>query len=359
MPSVKGFPPTMVQKLRFKPDGDNTHMRRLERGVALQLVVGKTTKTWRALVYTKGKPKTVKLGRFPQMKADEATKAALYYWEHRATIEAEAEAPKAGPVTFKDVASDWLEQHVEGRHLIAAGQFRRKLELYLNPNLGDLPFRDIGRDRIREMVKQIRHRNGAAQANAVFAVLRNIMRWYQADHEDYTSPIVPGMNRDKPRARDRVLSDEEIRLIWHACDAEGCFGSIVQLCLLTAQRSRKVSEMRWSDIDFREGVWSIRQKPREKGTAGVLVLPSQAMQIIEAQPRQEGDPFVFPGVAGKPFNNFSRSKARLDQRLSEMPNWTVHDLRRTARSLMPRVGVRPRRRRARPWACAGRRARNL
>jgi integrase len=109
--------------------------------------------------------------------------------------------------------------------------------------------------------------------------------------------------------------------------------------LLTAQRSRKVAAMKWDDID--DGVWSVPKEPREKDTGGALALPQMALAIIEAQPRLASSPYVFParGRSG-PFVGFGPGKAALDAKLPEgLRNWTIHDLRRTARSLMARAGV--------------------
>jgi integrase len=79
------------------------------------------------------------------------------------------------------------------------------------------------------------------------------------------------------------------------------------------------------------------------------------LDVIEAQPRIEGNPHVFPGVLRQgrrrkdgtlpsmppAFNSFSQRKGELDERLKDMKPWTIHDLRRTAKSLMARAGVRP------------------
>jgi integrase len=67
--------------------------------------------------------------------------------------------------------------------------------------------------------------------------------------------------------------------------------------------------------------------------------------IIESQPHFSASPFVFAGCPSGHFNSWSQHKAELDAELKKMlPNmqpWTIHDLRRTARSLMSRAGVRP------------------
>jgi integrase len=62
--------------------------------------------------------------------------------------------------------------------------------------------------------------------------------------------------------------------------------------------------------------------------------------IIEAQPRLTSNPYVFAGRGGGHMKGFSKCKRALDSRLPDIEPWTIHDLRRTARSLMSRAGVR-------------------
>jgi integrase len=104
--------------------------------------------------------------------------------------------------------------------------------------------------------------------------------------------------------------------------------------------------------DINDGVWTIAKDDRDKGTAGALALPKMALELIEAQPRFN-NPHVFAGSArgrrrkstarppGPPaFNSWSQRKDKLDAKL-DIPPWVIHDLRRTARSLMARADVRP------------------
>jgi integrase len=165
-----------------------------------------------------------------------------------------------------------------------------------------------------------------------------VMNWYAARNDDYNPPIVRGMRRQSPhgQARARVLSDDEIRAIWNAAETSGAFGAIVRIALLTAQRRAKIITMRWSDISD-DGEWTIPKEPREKDSAGVLALPATALAIIHAQPQLGDNPFVFAGRADGPVNGISKFKSRLDQ-ASGVSGWRLHDLRRTARSLMSRAG---------------------
>jgi integrase len=144
----------------------------------------------------------------------------------------------------------------------------------------------------------------------------------------------------KTRKRSRILNDSEIRAVWQVAEDCGRFGAIVQLALLTAQRREKIAGMRWSDVSV-DGTWTVPADDRAKGTGGALVLPAVALNIIKRQARISDNPFVFAGKGDGPFSGFSKSKRELDAELPGMAGWQVHDLRRSARSLMARAGVRP------------------
>jgi integrase len=92
--------------------------------------------------------------------------------------------------------------------------------------------------------------------------------------------------------------------------------------------------MRWQDVQ--DGVWTIPAESREKGNAEELPLPQMALDIIDAQPRFAGSSFV---IARK--NYHTKAKADFVAKLPPMPQWQLHDLRRTARSLLARAGIRP------------------
>jgi integrase len=184
----------------------------------------------------------------------------------------------------------------------------------------------------------------ASNGRAVLNICRSLMSWYATRDDRFNSPIEKGMNRDQrsadARKRSRVLDDVEIRLLWKACEDLGTYGALVQLLLLSGQRLRKVASMQWDDISA-DGIWTIRTAEREKGTGGKLKLPQLALDILDRLPRIAGNPHAFAASrSAKALNDFSKCKALLDARLpADMPPWVLHDLRRTARSLMPRAKV--------------------
>jgi integrase len=243
--------------------------------------------------------------------------------------------------TFGAVVGNWRKRHVERNGLRSQSEINRLLDRHVLPVWGDREFTTVKRSDIATLLDQVEDRHGARQADYVLNIVRSIMNWHATRTDGYGPPIVRGMRRQSAhaQARARVLIDEEIRAIWNAAESNGTFGGIIRLCLLTAQRSRKVATMRWADVSD-EGKWTIPKEAREKDTGGVLALPKAALAIIRAQPRLVSNPYVFGSRSEKPYRGFSAGKVALDAKLpAGTPPWVVHDLRRTARSLMSRAGI--------------------
>lgn len=244
------------------------------------------------------------------------------------------EAPKVAPETFEQVADRWLRRETTGYR--SADEIRRILDVYVLPDWRERPFVEIRRRDIIALLDKIEDEHGQRQAHYMLAVVRRIMRWQAGRDDEYSCPVVPGMSSYKPKQheRKRTLDDDEIRAVWAACS--GRFGAIVKLCLLTGQRRDKVAGMLWGALDG--DTWAVPAEARQKGTGGFLRLPAAALAIINEQPRTT-DPRVFAG-----FNGWSKCKVALDMASGvtidkDGVSWTVHDLRRTARSLMSRACV--------------------
>jgi integrase len=239
--------------------------------------------------------------------------------------------------TVSDVADQWLERHVRSNKQRTERERGRIVSRYLVPSIGDQVFADVRRKDIAELLDRIEDESGKPMADGVLNTFRAMSKWVQQRDENYHPPLTAGMSR-VPKGegrRKRILADDEIRAIWRV---QGQYGDFVRLALLTAQRREKLITLRSDDI--KDGVWTIRTEPREKGNPGKLVLPQTALDIIRAQPRFVGNLHVFAGRNGGPTSAFGAGqyKARFDE-LCGVTGWRIHDLRRTARSLMARAGV--------------------
>jgi integrase len=273
------------------------------------------------------------------------------------------EAPRR-PRTFESVRDDFLKRHVrrdghgsvplrssrEIHRIFCGPKFARWIEEgskglapavespYIPKSWHSRPFEGIRRIDVTELLDEVQDKSGPRQADAVLAQLSSMFNWYASRSDDYVSPIVRGMKRTKPKERERkrILDDNEIRRLWEAAGEAGTFGAFVRTALLTGQRREKVARMKWSAIVG--DVWIIETEEREKGNAQRLRLPPRAIEVINGQPRIEGNPHVFTGRGAKAMAAFSQQKKELD-RTAQIAPWVIHDLRRTARSLMARARV--------------------
>jgi len=139
------------------------------------------------------------------------------------------------------------------------------------------------------------------------------------------------------QSRERVLTDKEVVQVWNAA-GDDRFGKIVRLLILTGCRRDEIGGLRWSEVDLDAGTITIAAERSKNRRSHCLVLPQMALDILASIPRQ-GD-FVFGRRAG--FNVYSHSTEALRHRLpATMPEWTLHDIRRTFRTGLGALGVLP------------------
>jgi integrase len=240
------------------------------------------------------------------------------------------EPPKAQPDSVAAVAENWLKRVVDAKRYRTADETRRIVKKYIIPHLGQRVFVELKRSELTAWLDVIEDEHGPRMADRACATLKTIAHWVQSRGDDYTPPFAKGMRRANTNGRERILTDAEIKSFWKSTETIGGRGDCLRLLLLTAQRKAKVLGMRWQDVNP-EGVWTIPSAEREKGTGGALKLPELALELIRKQLRMNSDDRVFP---------FRESV--LDQTSAAVSNgngWHIHDLRRTARSLMSRAGV--------------------
>ena len=261
--------------------------------------------------------------------------------------QAALQAKRAAKNTVNAVLDLFIARHVE-KNLRSAETVKRCLELDVRPKIGSKSIYDLKRKDIVDMLDAIEDDGRAVTADRVLAYVRKAFNWYATRDEEFKSPIIKGMARTKPaeRARDRILADDEIRSLWKALESPKSpepFRNIVRVLLFTAQRRDEIGLMRAEEID---GDTLIIPADRYKtGIENAVPLTDHARKWIGD--RKSG--FMFSTTNGeKAFSGYSKAKIQLDDVIAEqrkadglkpMPEWVLHDLRRTARSLMSRAGV--------------------
>ena len=335
--AVRGLPvPATGNKLHHFTDAVVSGSQ-VPRGLCVRV----TANGVRAFVlryFLAGRERLVTIGRWPDWSAIAAVREAR---ELRQRIDrgedplaARAKATAIERNTLRSVVETYLER--EGGRLRSADRQRQTFERLVYPELGDRPIDGIRRGDVVRLLDQIEDKSGPVMADRTLAILRRVLSWHAVRHDDFASPIIRGMSRTKPkeRARSRTLSDAEIRAVWEAAEGAGVFGNLVRFLLTTGARRTEAAAARWGEIAGSH--WLL---PAARNKAKVdLVRPLSALALA-ALPDRGAGPFVFSTDHGRtPFSGFSKSKRRLDQ-ASGVVGWRLHDLRRTARSLMSRAGV--------------------
>jgi integrase len=160
------------------------------------------------------------------------------------------------------------------------------------------------------------------------------MNWHSTRSDTFRSPIVRGMKRAKEQARSRILDDDELRAIWRTTgEYRHPFGAMLRFILLTATRRNEVRFAKRSEITGTE--WTIPAS-RYKTKIDHVIPLSQA--ALAAMGNTEANGFIFTANGKQAIGGLDRHKRAIDK-ASEVTGWVVHDLRRTARSLMSRAGV--------------------
>jgi integrase len=248
-------------------------------------------------------------------------------------------AAEAGQHTLRAISERYLAR--EGERLRTTENRRATLKRLVFPKLGDRPIHEIRRIDIVHLLDEIEDTCGAAMADQVLAFLRRIMNWHATRSSDFNSPIVRGMARTKSenRERARILTDDELRAVWATAEKyPGPWGQFVRFLLLTAARRTEVACITRSEIS--NGNWTIPAARYKTGAEVVLPLSSAAKKVLAEAPHIQGCDYVFSTDARHPISGFSAFKLRFDLECG-VREWRLHDLRRTARSLMSRAGVNP------------------
>jgi integrase len=229
----------------------------------------------------------------------------------------------------------------EGGKLRTTAKRRATLERLVLPQWGTWQISDIKRSDVRRLLDEIEDERGGAMADQVLALLRRIMNWHAAYDDDFVCPIVRGMACRKPedRERERVLTDDELRAVWTTAGSfTGPWGEFIRFLLLTACRRTEAAAMTWAEIEG--DVWTIASERHKTGATVSLPLSCAARDLIASLPRIDGCDFVFTTDGRRPISGFSTFKLKFDIACG-VKDWRLHDLRRTARSLLSRAGVNP------------------
>jgi integrase len=246
-----------------------------------------------------------------------------------------AKAVLAQADTVQTICENFLQR--EGKKLRTRNQMERALRRMIYPAIGDRLIGDIKRSEINKLLDRIEDASGERSAELAFQYLRRVCNWHSVRDDDFRSPIVPGMSRYNKgeHRRERILSDDEIRLLWQATEAGDTFSALVRFLLLTAARRSEATGLTWQEVTG--NVWLLPAVRHKLKTDLARPLSKVALAIVHSQPRIHDSPYVFTTTGNHPIH-LGRGKREFDKRCA-VREWRLHDIRRTSRTLLARAGI--------------------
>lgn len=223
----------------------------------------------------------------------------------------------------------------------------RHLKVHLEP-LHDKPIEGITRGHIKPELERIATEAGAPTADKVRSTLSAMYGW-AIEREIYQGDNPVGLIKplDEYKPRERVLSDAELAAVWRAADPAKPYGRIVRLLILTGQRRDEIGSLRWSEIeamdDVKRALIALPAQRTKNGTPHTVPLSAPALEVLDGCKARDRE-FVFSRT-DTGFSAWSKNKTKLDTAAAALTDfdgdWTLHDLRRTCRTGLSRIGVLP------------------
>jgi integrase len=279
--------------------------------------------------------------------ARKAASAALHELERgndpaalkfEARAAAEAASADRERDTVEHLASQFIEKYAKRK--TRKNSWRQAEHVFNNivlPAWHGRVIHDIARRDIRELVENVAV-DRPIMANRALGHISKFFNWLCEQDIIAASPSAGVKPPAKENARDRVLSDAEIKALWHACEGiGGAAGPAIKLMLLTAQRCGEVVGMRRGEISG--DVWTLPPERTKNKARHEVPLSAQALAIIEELPAIDED-FVFTSSETRRLGNMSHAKAALDASMKPKTPWVLHDLRRTAASGMAALDIK-------------------
>jgi len=291
----------------------------------------------------------VRIGAFPAVTLADARKRArdLAGQVARGADPAarRAEAKRRDSSTLRALlgAEGPYQRDLERRDIVA----RKVILSGLNRGLDRLMSRDIADLTRRDFVSAIERLKAAGKPGAAAELrkhCRSLLEWCvntgRASHN-----VLAGLRQPKRSRAERLkaaanggraLSDDEILKLWQSADSFGSFGGLVRLALLTALRRGELAQIERARDLLADRI-VVRPEHAKTGAQHEVPLTDLMRQVI-AGSQVSTSPLVFPSSkTGGRLKGWTKLVAKLQQ--ASGVDFRLHDLRRTARTLMSRLGV--------------------
>jgi integrase len=300
----------------------------------------------------KRQPVRVGLGTYPRVSLAEARKkaaaalAALGEGVHPRERERELQqaAERQRGHTFGALAERYLTKH-------AAKQKRPKVIAQIVARLveqwGSRPVSEIKRADVVAMIEDVNQNRGRDSAIQAHTYAASVFQYgcevgFGGLEANPCRVVKVAKIVGEPKARQRVLTDDEVAAVWRAADAEAYpLGPFVKLLLLTGARRSEVAQMTWDELDLDAGTWSLTGARTKTGVGEVKALSGMAVELLRSLPRQSGPHVLSASKGRRPISAFGQFKDRIDALCPGVKSWRLHDLRRTMRTNLGPLKVSP------------------
>jgi integrase len=315
-----------IKRMKAPDKGQQTYFDDAVRGFGVRVSQG-GSKTFVVLLGKARKRRTI--GRYPDISLSEA-RAMAKRAQADFLLDGEVIAETKPTISFSNARDRFLADCDVRTKPRTAAEYRRLLYSHFS---FDKSVDTISRTSITDAIEAIR--NTPSEQKHAFVAIRTMMNWCRKRGIIEASPVPALSFTSEPRSR--VLSDDELRAVWRRAEGYGYpYGRIIQLLVLTGQRRGEIAGLRCSWIEGDVIVFppGFTKNKREH----VVPLGAHAMQIVAGLP--ESSDLLFParGAEDRPFNGWSKSKLAFDNGI-EVPDYTLHDLRRTFSSTMARLAT--------------------
>lgn len=307
---------------------------------------------WRFRYRVAGKREKLTLGKYPaltlknaRIKRDEAAQAAAMD-KSPARQKQLAKQAAADATTVAEFGERFFREIVaKDRQDITIP--RRYFDKAIVPAIGNKPVCDVSTEDVRAIIWKKKDEGFDAAAGNIRGVLKRLFDYAMTAGLVSVNPVLalPMRHVHKAKSRDRALSPDEIRAFLLAAFESNMrrqFKIGLHLILLTMVRKSELLLARWEHVDLEQAEWHIPAEHSKTGKPHIVFLSRQSVALFkELQALAGGSALVLPGRGSltKPFaHNAINNALKVALKGQDIPAFTIHDLRRTASTLLHENG---------------------
>ncbi|MGW02397.1 site-specific integrase [Salmonella enterica] len=254
-----------------------------------------------------------------------------------------------------ELAQEYFERQILGRWK-HPDILRRRIEKDIAPNIGHLKAEDVRPRDIDAMIQKINARGARTVANDVLRWTRRIFDYGIKRHILETNPTTAFDTSDaggKEKPRERWLTQEELAKFFQAMQITKGFSRqnelTMKLLLALCCRKMELCGARWDEFDLENAIWHLPAERVKNGDAIDIPLPAVTVEwLLELRQMSLNSQWVLPArkMQHKMIPHIQESTlpvalAKVRSNLPDIPNFTIHDFRRTGRSHLAALGVDP------------------